>query len=500
MSIPQTPILYTGKNVAVPDWKSFNKELNARFDMVRREKQQQRQFETQQQAQLNREFLRNVDVDRINFANANIQQQSANVYNRFDDAVATMVETKKGELSIQDIMNGRALASRANQEITKFKSWESNWMKDMQAINDPRISGKFSDESKASVVNYDGKAPYSETRLQIKPWDAIETEQKLNKSITNSNEVSAFSYLNGQGDIKTKEEYTERFWQTEAGIDGIPRLVRDANGDAIPKWNEQIKYVKGVLTSNEFSQGRIGVVDRFEALSPEQKTLWEDIAKNNGLDEEDAPIMHFMKDNNPFTTKRVITEQKISPTAKKSYFYSYGGDRTDINLEESDKLTYGGQQFENVYQLGTKKVKLGKGYTIKGAKEAQGNKLVSVDDKVYDDAEVVGVNMTNGKAKEVIFSVPEKGVDTDKEGNILYVSRAGREQTLDQWKKTLPNMSEDEILLQVSPKQSKKRTIVVAPAENNTEALKGFVVNKQAVTPLKGVKKEDEKDPLGLGI
>jgi hypothetical protein len=58
MSIPQPQMLYTGMNVAVPDWKSFNQDFNARMDQVRREKQQQRQYDIQRQDQINREFLK----------------------------------------------------------------------------------------------------------------------------------------------------------------------------------------------------------------------------------------------------------------------------------------------------------------------------------------------------------------------------------------------------------------------------------------------------------
>ena len=130
MSIPQIPqsVLYTGRNIAVPDWKSFNKDLNARMDMIRREKQQERQFQRQRQDQMNKEFLESVDMDRLNFTHGQFQQASADIYQTFDETVAGIVQDKKGEMSVQDIMKVKALSSSAEQNIAKFKNWEKNWI------------------------------------------------------------------------------------------------------------------------------------------------------------------------------------------------------------------------------------------------------------------------------------------------------------------------------------------------------------------------------------
>ena len=39
------PIIYTGKEVAAPDWKTFTRDFNARMDRIHQRKQQQRQFD-----------------------------------------------------------------------------------------------------------------------------------------------------------------------------------------------------------------------------------------------------------------------------------------------------------------------------------------------------------------------------------------------------------------------------------------------------------------------
>ena len=328
MSIPQIPqsVLYTGRNIAVPDWKSFNKDLNARMDMIRREKQQERQFQRQRQDQMNKEFLESVDMDRLNFTHGQFQQASADIYQTFDETVAGIVQDKKGEMSVQDIMKVKALSSSAEQNIAKFKNWEKNWIIDQKAYLDN--PDKYSKESRDAIFNYDGKSPYNESKLKLAPWDLYTTKKKLQDVTTKANEASTFSFFNGQGDIRSEGEFTAKFWQsTKEGEQIVP--VVDSNGMAIPNYEEQGKFVKGLLASNQFAQGREAMVEEYKKLKPEQQKMWDDLALRYGLDTEgqgDGEILYMMHpdglDMNPFETG-------IKRTAYKPTTSGTGDDKRD---------------------------------------------------------------------------------------------------------------------------------------------------------------------------
>ena len=417
MSIPQPPIIYTGLNVAVPDWKSFNKDFNARMDMIRREKQQQRQFETQRQDQLNREFLKTVSVDQMNFTHAQFKQAAANVYQTADDAVSAIVQDKQGKMTFQDTMKAQAVMQRGEQELAKYKVWEQNWMKDMQAVQNPQVSGKFSEESKKAVMNYDGKTPYGQTKLQFREWDSFETEDKLKEVINNSNEMSVFSTMNGQGDVQSQEAFRVKFWENELMPDGrTRRLILDDNGEAIPDWGAQIKYVKGLLSSQAFSQGRMGIVRDFQKLSSDQQQTWKDIAANRGLREEDTDVLFFIEDYNPFEPK--IKTKELAPKA--------GTGKAKVTTID---VTTGTGDFRD------KPVKLTG--TVEGAVTTEG-KDVTVDkglnDIVFTQIKYIENPKTGKKEWMAIGQYEEKtgkgfSVSTDAEGNMT-LTQGGTTKTV----------------------------------------------------------------------
>lgn len=304
MSIPQPQIIYTGLNAARPDFKTMTRDINARMDMIRREKQQQRQFDRQRQDQLNREFLKSVDMDRLNFTQGQFQQASSDIYQAFDDTVAGMVESRKGEMSVQDMMKAQALASRAEQEVMKYKGWENNWIADQKAyLADPT---RYKESSRDAIFNYDGSTPYNESKLEIAPWDTFTTQQEMKQWTDDANKLSTFSYMNGQGDVQSSGDWTVKFWQTTGSGESL-RPVFDKNGNPIPNYEEQGKFVKGLLNGRDFTQARQGVVERFNALSSDKQKIWDDMALRNGLSTKgqgDGEIMYFMhpdgENSNPF--------------------------------------------------------------------------------------------------------------------------------------------------------------------------------------------------------
>ena len=491
MSIPQPQMLYTGMNVAVPDWKSFNRDFNARMDMIRREKQQQKQFEIQRQDQLNREFLKTVDIDQINFAHGNFQQASADIYSAFDDSISAMVEDKKGQLTTQDIIKAKSLASRAEQELIKYKNWENNWMKDMQVIQDPRVSGNFSEESKRAVVSYDGSTPYSESRLKLDYWSPEKTADKLRAEFKDGNKASAILKAAGLGDV---EGNNEQEWNVSY-LQKFYNLGRDEKGNQYLELNKKaaIDAVKTRVLGQDYKLGLIGLMNSFDKIPDREKELYKQSAINSTGNEEDAMYAWFVDKyaSDLFAQDRKMLQEKEPATTK--FYYSFGGDKTTVNLEDPDTLTYGGETFDNVYQLGSKDIKMKEGFTIKDAREEVGDSLKDVGDKRYNNAVVVGVNVVNGKATDVIFSVPSDKYAKNEKGEDVYQIGSGYKAvkgTLDELVVLLNSDMETVKRLAVRSKSEGDKTIVVAPAEGNTEALKGYVINGNAITPSKKQKVE----------
>jgi hypothetical protein len=275
MAIPQPQMLYTGENVPVPDWKSFNKELNARMDMIRREKQQQRQWEQQRQDAINREFLKTVDIDKVNLGDAILQQKALDEYKKFDEIVTSLVEAKgkKGEeLSIQDIMNARAVASKVEQKIGMYKVWENKRQLDIKAyMADP---GKFNKEHfKNNTLEYKGD-PYTESRLKLAEWNTKTLATNMENDLKWMPKQS-FSYYNGN--VKVSGSFSPAYWKFQKiGNQFKPEL--DENGYPKPNYEAQGKALKTLLNTPEYIQGRKGIIKRFNKLSSDEQKYWNNRA------------------------------------------------------------------------------------------------------------------------------------------------------------------------------------------------------------------------------
>lgn len=313
MSIPQPQMLYTGLNVAVPDWKSFNQDFNARMDQIRREKQQQKQFDSQRQDQINREFLKTVDIDQINFADANLKQQAADIYKGFEGFATNIVEGKKGKMDFQDIMNAQAAAKRAEQEVTKIKAWDLNHQKDMMVASDPKLNKEIDlEKAKVDVFGYDGKTPYTESRLKIKEWTPEEFSDKLKAEYDDANKRTVIMTSAGLGDVKgnTSDELTVSF------VEKLYDISKDPTGftTLTLKKDKAIQEVKTMAMSQDYRQGQYGLLSAFDKLPQDEKDIYESLAKKETGRKEDAPYSWFVDKHMQEKYPRTITDRKEPST------------------------------------------------------------------------------------------------------------------------------------------------------------------------------------------
>jgi hypothetical protein len=477
MSIPQPQMLYTGLNVPVPDWKSFNKEFNARMDMIRREKQQQRQYEQQRQDQLNREFLQTVDVDKMNYANANLQQKAANIYQTFDDVATNIVSDKGGNISMQDTLKVKALRSRAEQELTKYKSWDTNHQKDVIAASDPKNAGKFDMEAaREDVFNWDGDTPYTGSRLKLQTLTPGEYADKLGAEYKDANKRTVIMKAAGLGDVegKTDQELTKSF------VDKLYDVSYDDKGFATLnlKKDKAIQEVKEMGLSQDFRLGDIGMMKAFDAeVSDVDKQFYVAEAKKVTGKEEDARYLWFidkyMQDEYPSTVKDL--RERESSTASKNFSINFGGKKITDNLTNSTSVEYGDVELDNFYPVGEVKVKLGKSQPIKGARvEQEDGTLGNAGDIKVNNAEVVGVNMKDGFVESVVYSAP----------STQYVYKIGSgansmsAETLDELAVMTGASVEDLQKIAKKTKESGKPMTIVAPAYGNESTFqKSFAID-----------------------
>jgi len=318
MSVIQPQILYTGQNAARPDFKGMTKDIQNRMAQVDRERQQQKQFDMQRQDQMNRDFLKTVDVDKLNFVDASLQQKSLDAYKQFDESVSKMVQDKKGNLTTQDIMNGKAMASTMEQQMGVWKNWDNNRKQDIVAFHkDP---GKYDQEHfKENTLYWDTDTPYNESRLKIAAWDLGKTQQVLRNTFDDEQETQ--SRIFNKDKVQVKASFDSQYWETEKLPNGMTVPKLDDEGRGIPNYKTQGNRVKQELGIYDNVQGREGLVKGYSKLSASDQKMWDDIAMNNGLTTKnqgdvqgDGEIMWMLSpdgaNKNPFKLDVAMSEKK----------------------------------------------------------------------------------------------------------------------------------------------------------------------------------------------
>lgn len=466
MSIPQAQIVYTGLNTARPDWKGFTKDINSRLDQVRRESQQQKQFEVQRQDQLNRQFLKTIDADRINFTEATFKQKAADIYGATDEIVSAMVKESRGKMTFQNTLAAQQIFKQAEQELAVNKFYEENWTKDKQTYLNPKNAGKFDEASaKEKIFGYKGDTTYGESRLELIKWSPQQFADKIKPLYRDANKRSVVLKAGGLGDIEggNEEQYKTSF---------VSKLydVKDVGGvrTLVLKEDKAIQELKALSTSQDFSQGRIGLMESFDKLKETEQEFYREKAEKITGNEEDAMFSWFLDNEGEDLYPRTYSEQqekaastKLERTRNKS------GNIVDL-LTTPRNLNVAGQEYDNVYSL-PKAVNI-PSFTIKGAQEIVDGKLSAAKDAVYK-GRLTDVITENGKITKLKIEVPSGKVKTDSEGNKLYTLRGlegTKEELLSLSKKQGYSWSSGYIDRNADPmKETDKTKTIIAPASEN---------------------------------
>lgn len=431
MSIPQPQMLYTGLNVAVPDWKSFNQDFNARLDMIRREKQQQKQFESQRQDQINREFLKTIDIEQLNFADANLRQQAADIYKGFEGFAANIVEGKKGKLDFQDIMNAQAAASVASQDMSKIKAWDVNHQKDVMVASDPKLNKEIDlEKAKIDVFGYDGKTPYTESRLKIREWTPEEFSDKLKAEYKDANKRTVIMSSAGLGDVKgsTADELTVSF------VEKLYDISKDPKGftTLTLKKDKAIQEVKTMAMSQDYRQGQYGLLSAFDKLPDKEKEIYESLAENETGKKEDAPYSWFVDKHMQDKYPRTITDRKEPTTTSGDGAKNTSGQKVPV-LTEPRTLDIGGTTYDNVYSFTeAENIPTFKAVGVQRVKDGKLSK--SSDETETVKGKLSDVIVEYGKITKFVIEQPVEKFKTNIDGEPLYSLAGYGEGTLTELK------------------------------------------------------------------
>lgn len=298
------PILYTGKNIATPDWKTFTRDINARFAQVSQQKQQQKQFDALQNERQRKEFLRSVDVDALNSTNETLLAQKYELTKGVEDWMTKRLTEKQGEITDQDILEARMISNRANQEINRLNNWQKNQQLDQRAALQ-NIEWYDQEKLKEIITNWDGKTPYDSSKLELalRDMDISEVIEPARASIKNPNELSITSEI--AGNKVTDQESFNSAYSEIVEENGVKKIV--------PKNKEQINYIKAETAKGKDAFLKQRAIDKnFSALSQEQQQDYGNKAVNAGAKREDGKYLWLRDVGGLFAPEQDLDIKEIS--------------------------------------------------------------------------------------------------------------------------------------------------------------------------------------------
>jgi len=410
------PIIYTGKEVAAPDWKTFTRDFNARMDRIHQRKQQQRQFDEVQKERRRREFLESVDVDALNSTNESLKAMEYEMVSGFQDWATDRLKNKEGELSDQDLLEARLLSNRIGQEVQKLEGWSKNQQLDLKAA-EKNMHLYDQEKVKEKIVNWNPQKDggYKSTKLdecyRDVPLDEVRMDM-LNNKIKNADSFSNVAEKAGFK-ISDKTKYNSTFWDVLERQDGTQELI--------PNYGNQVQFVKGAINDAE-DEGLLWDLSyekQFEELDVETKKEWMESAKGNGINKEDTKYYYDIV-NNPdmyLQPQRDRSREEVTQSTSDTK-----DDRIVINPDQATTTEYNTGKTSNRYiGLGENIQKSEQGNINKpenvSSDEKLGNTIPASKMKNYD---IVGLDLDDTKNPKAHLKVEIAERQKTKDGKPVY--------------------------------------------------------------------------------
>jgi len=412
------PITYTGKDAAVPDWKSFFQDRNQRLERIHQRKQQQQQFEALQKERRRKEFIESIDVDTINTTHDTLKAMEYEMVDGFHDW-ATEITKKRGEdYTDEDLFKASLLQSRISQDLQKMEGWSKNYAIDMKTAEknmhlydkekvkekivnwNPRTDGAYN-KSKLDECYRD--VPLNEVRYKLK-----NTEFKDPNIISNTAEKAGLKIAN-------KETFQGTFWDIDTDDNG--NIIRQE-----PKYDNQVGYLKAAIidSGEEGLLYELAYDKQFNALDDKVKQNYQQAALQATGSKEDAKYLYELNENGEtyFPSKSSI---RTTPTSKKSTSETKD-DRIVINPDQATTTEYNTGKTSNKYiGLGENIQKNEQGNINKpenvSSDEKLGNTIPASKMKNYD---IVGLDLDDTKNPKAHLKVEIAERQKTKDGKPVY--------------------------------------------------------------------------------
>jgi hypothetical protein len=293
------PILYTGKNVARPDWRGYTQDQNQRIAQLSQQRQQQRQFEALQNERMRKDFLNSIDIDDVNFTNEGLLSQKYQITKGVEDYMTQVLTEREGEVTDEDIMTVRMLSNRANQEINKLNNWQKNQEIDKRAALQ-NMNLYDQQKLKDNIYNWDGRSPYNESRLEsaLRDMPIEEVIETTRADIKNPNTFTTISEISGNK-VTDKTTYDRAYYTRE-------------NGNLIPNDKAQIDYIKvNTARGNDAVLKQRSIDTNFGQLSPTDQQSYANKAVKAGAKPEDGKYLWLRDQGGMFPTESDLKVQEI---------------------------------------------------------------------------------------------------------------------------------------------------------------------------------------------
>ena len=249
-----------------------------------------------------------------------------------------------------------------------------------------------------------------------------------------------------------------------------------------------------------------GLTRRYNKLSPQMQSDYDDRAKNLGLTttldgkvQGDGELLYALEEegvSNAFGGSKQVTPMKKTDTTSRGKGVTINGKKVD-NLTVSKTVKYGGETFDNFYSTTDNKIKISDSYQVVNAEEQIDDEWGKKQTKNYSDLSIVGVNMKNGKADDILLSVKEDKFQKTPNGEYIYELSdftGTAKEILDKMKARARANGATESDLKnhtisyVESNASRIRTegkdkVIRAKAQDNPDLLKTFAVNGREVKP-----------------
>ena len=307
------PILYTGLNAAVPDWKTMGANIRESFRNIKNDVIANDRYQDALKAREREQFLKELDIDRVTFANEQLQEVELKNYQNFEQFTSELVQNKlkgKGSLDTEDYMLVRSATNKYANEMQSWKNSEERRQRDIKVIE--QDIDKFDKEKAKDILYWDyaknGRYTGEELKNALRDIPEEERIQNDQKNLGNADRIATYVAPDGFNNRKeVKDKYIDHFYNVSVGKDGMPKYDLKAEN--------AVDYMYQEYSLPSRSQELNSLLKDFDSLPDNEEKVMIDI-----WGREKAPVAWYTIKNKdrlfPITRQTAIKPVTTSGTGE----------------------------------------------------------------------------------------------------------------------------------------------------------------------------------------